>query len=281
MSTATRVLEKAPVSRAAPSSRRRLALLVRRGLRDNRRAPLTWGGGLGAMTAMIAAIWPSIEDSMTELVEGYPASLKEAFGIQQLDTIEKYVDAEMLSLIVPLALAFFAVRCATRATVGAEDRGHLDTLLSLPVSRRLLVVSSFAVTGLVLAAILGVIWSLTWIAGTLVGGGISATTLAAGLLNVWPLSMAFAGLAVLAAGVSHRPATVTAVGAGTVVAMYVLDLVGRLADPAAPLRALSAFRYYGSAVQDGLDASHMIGLTIAALVLTTAGSLLFERRDLL
>ena len=281
MSTATDAPEQALASRAAPSSRRRLALLVRRGLRDNRRAPLTWGGGLGAMTAMIAAIWPSIEDSMSELVEGYPAGLKEAFGIQQLDTIEKYVDAEMLSLIIPLALAFFAVRCATRATVGAEGRGHLDTLLSLPVSRRLLVVSSFAVTGLILAAILGVVWSLTWIAGTLVGGGISATTLAAGLLNVWPLSMAFAGLAVLVAGVSHRPATVTGVGAGTVVAMYVLDLVGKLADPAEPLRALSAFRYYGSAVQDGLDASHMIGLAIVALVLTAAGSLLFERRDLL
>ena len=273
--------ERARMAARAPSSRRSLVLLVRRGVRDNRRAPLTWGGGLGAMTALMAAIWPSIEDSTAELVDSYPAGLKEAFGIQQLDTIEKYIDAEMLSLIMPLGLAFFAVRCATRATVGAEDRGHLDTLLSLPVSRRVVVASSFVVTGLALLAILAVVWSLTWVAGTLVGGGISGPTLAAGLLNVWPLSMVFAGLAVLAAGVSHRPAAVTAVGAGTLVAMYVVDLVGRLADPVEPLRVVSAFRYYGSAVQDGLEAGHMLGLTLVALALAAIGARLFERRDVL
>ena len=71
----------------------------------------------------------------------------------------------------------------------------------------------------------------------------------------------------------------TAVAAGAVVAMYVIDLVAKLADPVEPLRVLSAFHYYGSAIQDGLDASHMIGLTIVALGLAAAGALLFERRD--
>jgi hypothetical protein len=48
-----------------------------------------------------------------------------------------------------------------------------------------------------------------------------------------------------------------------------------------PLRLLSAFRSYGSAVQDGLDASHMIVLMLVALGLIAAGAWLFERRDLL
>ena len=281
MSTTIAAPDRTLAPRRTPSHRRTLVALIRRGLRDNRRAPLTWGGGLGVMTALMAAIWPSIEDSVGELVESYPSGVTEAFGIKTLDSIEAYIDAEMLSLVVPIALAFFAVRCAVRATVGAEDRGHLDTLLSLPVSRRVLVASSFIVTGIVLGAILGVVWALTWVAGTLAGGGISGGTLAAGLLNVWPLSMFFAGLAVLAAGFSHRPATVTAIGAGGLVAMYVLDLAGKLAEPVEPLRALSAFRYYGSAIQDGLNAGHMAGLTLVALVLAAVGAQLFARRDLL
>lgn len=264
-----------------PSWQRSLAALVRSGLRSQRRAPLTWGGGLGAMSALMAAIWPSIADSMEKLIKTYPAGLKEAFGIQQLDSVEKYVDAEMLSLIVPLALAFFAVRCATRATVGAEDRGHLDTLLSLPLSRRVLVASSFLVTGVVLAAILAVIWAMTWITGTIAGTGISATTLAAGLGNVWPLAMAFAGLAVLSAGVLHRPTTVTAIATGTLFAMYVIDLVGKLSHAIEPLRAVSAFRYYGSAIQHGIDISHVLGLTAVAVALAAIGAVQFERRDVL
>jgi ABC-2 type transport system permease protein len=145
----------------APSRGRSLLALVAWGLREQRRAPLTLGGPLGAMSALMAAIWPSIEEATQTFVRSYPSGLKEAFGIQRLDSVEAYVDAEMLSLIVPLALAIFAVRCATRATVGAEDRGELDTLLSVPVSRRALVVGSLVATALVLALILAVIWALT------------------------------------------------------------------------------------------------------------------------
>jgi len=268
-----------PTALPPPSTARSLAAVIRRGLRDQRRAPLYWGGGFGLMCALMTAIWPSIEDSMTELVQSYPDGLMKAFGISELDSVERYLDAEMLSIIVPLAMAFFAIRCATRATVGAEERGHLDTLLSLPLSRHVVVFGSFAVTAIVVAAVLGVMGAMTWIAGTVAGTGISASALLAGFGNVWPLAMVFAGLAAFGAGLSSRPTVVTAVAGGTLVAMYVIDLGGKLSDAIEPLRAISAFRYYGSAIQQGFDVSHAIGLTLVAIALTATGAVLFERRD--
>lgn len=272
---------RAAVPMTAPSWRRSLVAVVSSGLRSQRLAPLTWGGGLGAMCALMVAIWPSVADSIQAAMKSYPSGIKEAFGIQELDSVEKYVDAEMLSLIVPLALAFFVVRGVARAIVGAEERGHLDSLLSLPLSRRVLVAGSFLATGLMLVAILAVIWALTWITGTIAGTGISATTLAAGVANVWPIAIAFGGLAVLAAGVLHRSATVTAIATGTLVAMYVIDLVGKLAPAIEPLRAVSAFRYYGSAVQDGIEIGHVAGLTAVGIALAAIGTVLFDRRDVL
>jgi ABC-2 type transport system permease protein len=282
MSIAVDLPRPAIAANVAPPRRgHALLALVRQGVRDNRRAPLTWGGSLGVMCALIMALWPSIKDTTAKLVESYPTGLKEALGISQLDSAESFLNAEMLSLMLPLALGFFAVRCATRATAGAEDRGHLDTLLALPLSRRSLVASSFVVTGLVLAAVLAVTWVLTWVGGAIVGAGISASALAAGLASVWPLGMVFAGVAALAAGIVRRPATVTAIGAGTMVATYLLDVAGKLAGAIEPLRAVSPFRWYGSAIQDGLDVSHMLGLTLVAIALTCAGAQLFERRDVL
>jgi len=271
----------ASASTRAPSSGRTFAALVHRGLRDQRRAIIAWGAGLGAFGALMAAIWPSIQDTMTSLIKSYPSGLKQAFGIVSLDSVERYIDAELLSVIVPMALAFLAVRIVMQATVGAEDRGHLDTLLSLPLSRRVVVAASVTVAGLVLASILLVTWALTWVAGTIAGTGISAMTLAAGFGNVWPLAMAFAGLAAVVAGVSHRPATVTYAAGATLVGMYAIDLVGKLAGDIAPLRAISAFRYYGSAIQQGFDVSHVAVLCAAALVLSAIGAELFERRDIL
>jgi ABC-2 type transport system permease protein len=93
--------------------------------------------------------------------------------------------------------------------------------------------------------------------------------------------MAFAGLAAVVAGLTHRPSTVTYVTGATLVGMYAIDLVGKLADAVEPLRAISAFRYYGSAIQNGFDVSHAVTLVVAALVLTAIGAALFERRDVL
>lgn len=270
-----------PRMHTTPGTLASLIAMTRHDLRVNRLAPLTWGGSLGASCALVAAIWPSISDSISKAMQSYPENVKQAFGISTLDTVEKYVDAEMLSLIAPLALAFFAVRCVTRAVVGAEEQGHLDSLLALPLSRRVLAASSFISTGIVLAAILAVIWGMTWAAGTVAGTRISASVMAVGFANLWPLSMAFAGLALVAAGVLHRRAAVTAIATGTLIAMYIVDLLGKVSPDLRPLRSYSAFRWYGSAVQNGFDPRHALALSVAAVLLAAAGIELFRRRDVL
>jgi ABC-2 type transport system permease protein len=60
------------------------------------------------------------------------------------------------------------------------------------------------------------------------------------MLNVWPLAVFFTGVAVLATAWLHTGGPVTAVAAGSLIGMYVVDLVGKLAEPIEPLRALSA-----------------------------------------
>jgi ABC-2 type transport system permease protein len=75
------VAARAPAA-TPPSGRRSRRALIRRGLRDQAHAPLTWGGGLGAMSALVAALWPSIEGSMGDLMRDYPETLKQAFGIE-------------------------------------------------------------------------------------------------------------------------------------------------------------------------------------------------------
>jgi len=264
---------------APPSAARALRAVVRRGLRDNRRAPLTWGGSLGLMGGLMAALWPAIEDSMDELMKSYPPALKDAFNITELNSVEAYVDGEMLSFIVPLAIAFLAVRCATRAISMAEERGFLDAVLAAPLARRTLVAGSFIVCAAVVAVVLAVITALTWVTGTIAGAEPSLVVLGRGFANVWPLAMLFGGLALLAAGVLHRAASVTAVSVGVLAAMYIVDLMGKLADPIEPLRFASAFKYYGSAVQDGIDPLAFAGLALAGAALATAGALLFDRRD--
>jgi ABC-2 type transport system permease protein len=93
------------------------------------------------------------------------------------------------------------------------------------------------------------------------------------------LALFFAGLATLGCGWAHSASPVTAGALGALIAMYLFDLLGKLADVAEPLRYVSVFRYYGAAVQDGIDPLAFGGVTVVAALLALAGALAFERRD--
>jgi ABC-2 type transport system permease protein len=256
-----------------------IALVVAQ-LRERRRSPLSWGLPLGLWSAFVVAIYPSIESALAKAIRNYPEALKKAFGIVELSTVEQYLHAEMLSLIVPLAIGYLALRSVSSALSGAAESGRLDVLMSAPVSRRILVAAGFAAAAIEVAAVLALALALTEIGSLLSGAGLSFGSAAAGFANVWPLALVFAGLAVVVTGWSLRTSVVTGSLAGVLVGMYVLDLVGRLDPSLDAIRYGSVFRYYGSAIEGGIDPPSFLGVAAAAIALAAIGALLFERRDL-
>lgn len=241
---------------------------------------LSWGLPLGLWSAFIVSIYPSIESALTKAVRNYPAALKEAFGVGELTSVEQYLHAEMLSLIVPLAVGYLAVRSVASGLSGAAESGRLDVLLSAPVSRSRLVAAGFAATAIELATVLAVAVALTMIGSLLSGAGLCFGLALAGFASVWPLALLSAGLGIVITGWSLRTSVVTGSVAGVLVGMYVVDLIGRLDPSLDAIRYASVFRYYGTAVENGIDTLSFLGVTAAAVVLAAIGSLLFERRDL-
>ncbi|HET9094559.1 MAG TPA: ABC transporter permease subunit [Solirubrobacteraceae bacterium] len=265
----------------APSWAGSMRALVRRGLRDSRRSTLTWGLTLGAYGGFMAAVYPSIQPSLDQLLKHYPAALKQAFDVTSMRTVEGYIQAEMFSLIVPLALGYFVIHAITGPTVGAEERGELDTVLSLPLSRRVLMASTCVVAALTATTVMVTTGVMTFAVGRLAGTHISAGLVAAGVGGVLPLALLGGGIAAVAAGAMHRGRGASGLALGLLVAMYLIDLVGKLAHHLEVIRWASAFRYYGSPMRDGIDPLSLIGLSAVAAALMIAGALLLERRDVL
>ncbi|HEX5984460.1 MAG TPA: ABC transporter permease subunit [Solirubrobacterales bacterium] len=257
-----------------------VAALAATHLSDRRRSLLAWGLPLGLMSAFVVAIFPSVEESIGKAVADYPPALREAFGIGDLSNVEQYLQAEMMSLIVPLALGYLAVRAVASGLSGAAETGRLDALLSAPVSRSRLCAAGFLATAAELAAVLALTWLLTMAGSALAGAGLDPGPAAAGFANVWPLALLFAASGILVCAFSLRTSVVTGSVAGVLVAMYVIDLIGRL-DPALDeLRYASVFKYYGNAIEDGIEPLAFIGVSLVAIVVAALGAWLFERRDI-
>jgi len=257
-----------------------VAALASTHLSDRRRSLLSWGLPLGIWSAFIVVIFPSIEGALSKAVQDYPPALREAFGIGELSSVEQYLHAEMLSLIVPLALGYLAVRAVASGLSGAAESGRLDVLLSAPVSRTRVVAAGFLATAIELAAVLAITIALTMAGSLISGAGLPFGDALAGYANVWPLALLFAALGVVATGWSLRTSVVTGSVAGVLVTMYLIDLIGRLDDDLSGIRYVSVFKYYGNAIENGIEPVAFCGIVGVALLLAGLGARLFERRDI-
>ena len=251
--------------------------------RRKRFAPLAWGLPLGLMAVMIVAVFPTIRDSsqLDELISSYPDALKEAFGISDASfrSISGYLAAEIFSMIAPFTAAAFMIHAVTTGVSGAEHRGMLDVTLSAPVRRRHLLLGHLAGGAAILLAIALVLGACTQLAALVFGVDLPLGKTLAGVLNLWPLGVFSGGVALLLAGISRRPAVVGGGSAAVLVLMYLVEVLGKLSDAFAAADGLSAFHYYGSAIEDGLDAGSAAILVAAGALLAAVGCALFERRD--
>ncbi len=258
----------------------RLAALVAFHLHERRRSPLAWGLPLGAMSAFIVVIYPSVQGALTKVVAQYPEGLKQAFGIGELSNVEQYLHGEMLSLIVPLAVGYLAARAVASDLSGAAESGRLDVVLSAPVSRTTICVAAFLASAVEVAAVLFLTLALSLLGSVVAGSGLGVGHALAGFAAVWPLALVAAGLTVVVSGFSLKTSVVTGVAAGFLVAMYVVDLIGKLDPGLAGIRYASVFKYYGNAIETGIDPLAFVGLTALGVLLAVGGAALVERRDL-
>jgi ABC-2 type transport system permease protein len=236
------------------------------------RGVLIWGVVLGALGAMFVAIAPSLTDNpgMEELINSMPQAMLDLFGYGAggFGSVEGILDGEMLGFMVPLALSIFAILVASSALAGAEEEGTMDVLMGNPLPRWQLVVSRFLSAAVLLLGIVAIMGLITWLTALVLDVDLAFE------------SMFFGGLAMLCSAIFHRRFLAIAIPLALLVVMYFVDGLASSVEFLEDIQPLSAFYYYGSAIQDGIDWANFAGLTAATLVLIGIAVLIFRRRDI-
>lgn len=258
-----------------------LTALIAHTLRLQLRGMVIWGFSLGLYTAAIAASYKTFGDpeQIKQLTQVYPKDLLKAFGMTDMSTIEGYLSGQSFNL-APLAIAFFTILACASAIAGAEERGSIDVLLGNPLPRWQLVAGNFAATAISLLGILAISTLLTWGTAALMDIDLELGNAAQGFLNLWPISLAFGGLALLCSAIFHRRSFAIAIPGFLLFAMYLLDTLGRVSDDLEDLRPASIFYYYGSAITDGMDWTDFAGVTLIAAFLALLAIVAFWRREI-
>jgi ABC-2 type transport system permease protein len=256
--------------------------LVSHAIRMQLKDIIIWGAALGLYSTAMVALFTAIEGSaaqLNRLMEAYPKGMLGAFRITDLGNPANYLHSQFFGL-APLALSFFPILALANAIAGAEERGTIDVLLGNPLPRWQIVVGNFLATALSLLGICAIVGLLIWGTATLADVNLSLREVTDGALNLWPITLMFGTLALLCSALFYRRVLAVSIPAFLLFGMYLIDVIGRASKDLKDWRPASAFYYYGSAIEHGIDWTHFGGMILIALAFVLLAALAFRRRDI-
>lgn len=263
---------------------RHIAQLTLHDLRVRRTALIGWGASLALTMIAFVAMFPSIAKIDYEKIAAqYPEDLMRAFGVESLSKIGTpggFLDLELFGVIMPLALIFLPIGMIAHAITNDEENGYLTPLLALPIARRSVMAAGClsAVLAHLLAIVAIVVSAMA--ASVVFGVGLPLSDILRSSFSTLPLGVFAAGIAALAAGISSRRGLPTALAAGTLVAMYLLQVLAGFSGFFHNIRGISVFNYYNQWINGSIDWLPYFGILSVSAALMFCGGRTFARRDI-
>lgn len=234
---------------------------------------LLFGCSLFIVMALLTHLLPQIQGAFAGIVDHMPfirSMLTALLGTELGDEMSaRAMQAYLSAHPVVLALLWaHEIAFCTRMPAGEIDRGTIDVLLSLPVSRRAVYVCE------------SVVWLISgfFILGMgLLGHSIAApaipeemrpmlSTAILVMANLYCVYVAVGGIAFLVSAFSNRRGPAIAIVFAIVLASFLLNFVAQFWQPAKQLAFLSVMEYYQPVRI--LQSGHLPLFDIAALLLT-------------
>lgn len=259
-----------------------------RSLRAIRRGIIGWSLGLVGLVAFEMAVFPTVRDdeSISKLTQSYPEVIKELFGFGgaafDFTSPPGYLGAELFSLIVPLLLTIAAIATGAGAIAGEEERGTLDLLLSLPVSRRRVVAEKLGAMAAEIGILGLVLLVALWIGIRAVGMDIAIGKVAAASLAAGVLALGFGALALFVGAATGSRGTAIGVTAALATAAYLVNSLAALVSWLGPAQRVTPFYHYASPepLRNGFSGAHLGALLLIAIVAAAAALVAVDRRDI-
>lgn len=252
-------------------------------LNVRRSALIGWGASLALTMVAFVAMFPSIAKiDYEKIASQYPEGLMKAFGVEsfeQITTPGGFLNLELFGALLPLALIFLPIGMIAHAITNDEENGYLTPLLALPIARRSVMAAACAsaVCAHLLALVAIILSALA--ASVVFGVGLPFSDISQSSLATLPLGVFAAGIAALVAGFSSRRGVPTAVAAGVLVAMYLLQVLAAFSGFFHDIRAVGVFNYYNQWINGSIDWLPYLGILAVSAGLMVCGGLLFARRD--
>ncbi len=250
---------------------------------------LICGGLLLALEALLAYVIPGLQGEYSEAmlqVEFVRTMMQAMLGTEVGEELgaETFMSLPWVHPVVLALVWSHVVICCTRVPAGEVDRGTIDILLGMPVTRWEVLRSETVVwlAGGMVVMVLALAGNTlgSWILAEQSAPSISRTAMV--VVNLFCFYLAAGGLAWLISAVSDRRGRAVTVVVMLLLASFFLNYLAQFWEPAEKIAFLGILDYYRPLLimRDGVwPIKDMAVLLAVAVVLWTAAGVLFARRD--
>jgi len=254
---------------------------------DNRRGIIGWGIGMLAIALFVVSIYPIIRDTpeIRDLLESYPETLLQLFGIDDIDTYTSpsgFLSVQLYSTYVPILFVIFGVGKGVAAIAGEERDQTLDLLMSNPISRSRVIWEKAGALAALVAVLAVVLFIGVWLGGLLFDDWPGVYELASASFSAILLGLVFGFLALGIGAATGRRGMSIGAAAGVAVATYIFQGIASLDESLSFFEKFSPFFYFQDhkPLVNGIHWGHTAVLVALAASFLGVAHWGFRRRDL-
>ncbi|GGL06872.1 hypothetical protein Sme01_67280 [Sphaerisporangium melleum] len=263
-----------------------MPMLVRKTLREYRRALIGWTIGICTFIGLYVSFFPQMRDnpdfySQAALAK-YPEGVRKLMGgLENFTSGAGFLQAVVYQLFVPLLFIMCAVILGNKAIAAPEESGTLELTVTLPVDRKRLVLERFAALAAGLLAVAVVSLTVLTVLAAAVDMDVPFGRILAAHIALYLLVLFFGTLALTVGAATGNKGLAMGVAGAYAVAGYVFTALSRDSQVMDVLSRLTPFHYYseGNPLVNGLPVGDCLVLLAGTAVLALTAVLSFDRRD--
>ena len=259
--------------------------IVGKTLGDRRRAVMGYGLGIVALAVWLGVMFSVMRESddFIEFMNSLPGEMLSPFGIDSATFLSAagFLSSYLFTLFAPLFVLFFVIGAAANEVMAEERDGHLDMLLSAPVSRTRVLLEKTG--GVVLAALVlvAVLTAALLVVNPVFDLSLSVAGVMAAGLSLWLLGVVFTALTLVAGAFTGRSVAAGGLAGSLAFVTWFTTGFAPLYPTLEPFANASPFTWYQEPhpLVEGFGAGQL-WLAVTAAALLGLATFLIHHRDL-
>ena len=241
-----------------------------------------------AFLLMYIAMFPSFanqQEQWDQMLKSMPQEMMKAFNLQDYSFahLENFLSSELYSITWPLLLIILSISSAGAALANEIEKGTIEFLLSMPISRTKLFISRYLAGTLVILVFVALTIYAAIPLAKIFNIEVQAVNYSSLALIAFLFGLAIFSIAMFLSAMLSERGKVYFISAGVIVLMYVANIVVKLKEKYADLKYISFFHYFDSVkilIHNEIDKVGIWVFLATIIIFTIAGLVAFDKRDI-